>query len=746
MVRSRKLVEIIANQADGIANPAIRSVSSAVTQFIHHTTCIIVRNVHKNASESQIKELSPPQRHRHPHVDASKGFISGNFTLEDFPPQNIRNFSIIAHVDHGKSTLADRLMESLGAVSLLKSHQAQYLDKLQVERERGITVKAQSISLVYKHPATQQHYLLNLIDTPGHVDFSYEVSRSLAACQGALLLVDAAQGIQAQTVANYHLATDQGLAIVPIINKIDLPAADADAIAMDLYDTFDIDPAMCLKVSAKTGLGVDTIPPAIIDTIPPPSSSSLLLSATDNNTNNSSSSSSSSSSPMRALLFDAHHDIYRGVVCHVAVIDGALSKGDKVASAASGTSYEVAEVGIMAPEPHPVPQLLTGQVGYALVGIKDTRAARVGDTWYNPQQYTNIKQTVVALPGFKPAKAMVYAGIYPLSASGYEQLSAAMERLTLNDASVSVKRETSVALGAGFRCGFLGLLHLDVFRQRLEQEHGAEVLVTSPTVPVKLEMRNGEEKQLASPAEFPNYLKDVKAIWEPTVKATIITPASCLGAIMELCQDRRGDMLEQHFLSSNSNSSSSSSSSSSNNNNNNNNNNSTTINSSTGGRVLLRYILPTAELSGDFYETLKGSSSGYASFDYEEDEPRPAQLTRLDIMINGEAIDALARVVHKDRGEAIARRICTKLKELLDRQQFEVAIQAAVGGRVIARETIKAYRKNVLAKCYGGDVSRKRKLLEKQKEGKKRMRRLGQVEIPQEAFHELLKVGNASSP
>ncbi|KAL4425285.1 hypothetical protein ABPG75_009301 [Micractinium tetrahymenae] len=617
-----------------------------------------------------------------PAFDPSRGFVRGGYTVAHFPPARIRNFSIIAHVDHGKSTLADRLLEATGAIAA--GGQAQYLDKLQVERERGITVKAQTVSLVYRH-SDGADYLLNLIDTPGHVDFSYEVSRSLAACQGALLLVDASQGVQAQTVANFFLAFEQDLAIVPVLNKCDMHSAEPGRVAQQLKDAFDIEPPECLRVSAKTGLGLCAVLPAVVERIPPPVGSP--------------------DGDLRMLLFDAYHDEYRGVVCLVEVLDGRVQKGDRITAASSGTNYEVGEVGLLAPEPYPTGELLTGQVGYMLVGMKDTRSARVGDTWHH------YRKPVPPLPGFKPAKSMVFAGIFPLSAAGFEQLQAAMERLTLNDASVTVRRENSNALGAGFRCGFLGLLHMDVFRQRLEQEHGASVIVTAPTVPCRVVLPGGEERELQNPAEFPTSTK-IAAVWEPTVAATIVTPNDYVGSIMQLCQDRRGDMQEHAVLGA--------------------------------GRTLLKYHLPLAELGGDFYDELKSVSSGYASFDYEEAEYRVADLQRLDILINGEAVDALARIVHRDKAQAVGRRLCTKLRDLMDRQQFEVALQAQAGGRIVARETLKAFRKNVLAKCYGGDVSRKRKLLEKQKEGKKRMRRLGSVDVPQEVFHELMKAGNKS--
>ncbi|KAK9810141.1 hypothetical protein WJX72_005508 [[Myrmecia] bisecta] len=608
--------------------------------------------------------------------DASKGFVAGGFSVTHFPPERIRNFSIIAHVDHGKSTMADRLMELTGAIR--KGMQEQYLDKLQVERERGITVKAQTVSLVYRHKGAD--YLLNLIDTPGHVDFSYEVSRSLAACQGALLLVDASQGIQAQTVANFFLAFDQDLAVVPVLNKIDMATAEPARVAAEMQQAFDIDPASCLLASAKTGRGLEQVLPAVIERIPAPQGRE--------------------EGRLRMLLFDAYHDEYRGVVCLVEVVDGQLHKGDKVVSASNGEQHDILEVGVLAPEPHATGRLCTGQVGYIITGLKTTKSARVGDTWFLD------KQPVPALPGFKPSKSMVFAGIYPVSAADFEQLDHAVERLTLNDASIAFKKENSAALGAGFRCGFLGLLHMEVFHQRLEQEHGASLITTAPTVPYMLEHSDGSKTEIQNPSQFPLGQK-LAGVWEPTVVATIVTPSDYVGRIMELCQDRRGDLTEHAVIAAN--------------------------------RTLLRYTLPLAELGGDFYDELKSLTSGYASFDYEESEYRKADLVRLDLLLNGEAVDALARVVHRGKAQSMGRRMCAKMKELLGRQLFEVTIQAAANNRIIARETISALRKNVLAKCYGGDVSRKRKLLEKQKEGKKRMRRVGSVDVPQEVFHALMK-------
>lgn len=612
----------------------------------------------------------PPQQH---------GFLDGGYTTADFPPSRIRNFSIIAHVDHGKSTLADRLMELTGAI---RPGARQYLDKLQVEKDRGITVKAQTASLVYVNPRDQVPYLLNLIDTPGHVDFSYEVSRSLAACQGALLLVDASQGIQAQTVANFFLAFEANLTIIPVLNKIDLPAADVSRVTAQLADAFDLPPSECLAVSAKTGTGLESVLTTIVDRIPPPRGDQT--------------------APPRMLLFDAFHDEFRGVVCLIAVIDGRLRKGDRVVSIFTGDEWEVNEVGLLAPEPFSTGALSVGQVGYVVTGMKDTRAARVGDTWHL------VKQPVDPLPGFEEAKSAVFAGIYPVSAAGFEQLHAAMQRLTLNDSSVTVKREQSAALGAGFRCGFLGLLHMDVFRQRLEQEYGTSVIVTAPTVPVRVDLLSGETLQLQNPSEFPQNIR-VLGVWEPTVRATIVVPTEMVGPIMTLAQERRGEMLEHSVLGPE--------------------------------RTMLRYVLPLQELGGDFYDELKSASSGYASFDYEVGEYRKADLVRMDVLVNGEPIDALARIVHRSRAAHAGRALCSKLKSLMDRQQFDVALQAAAGGRVVARETIKAYRKNVLAKCYGGDISRKRKLLEKQKEGKRKMRRLGTVDVPAEALHEIMRAG-----
>ncbi|XP_010915084.2 translation factor GUF1 homolog, mitochondrial [Elaeis guineensis] len=615
----------------------------------------------------------------------------GGVDLSEYPPERIRNFSIIAHVDHGKSTLADRLLELTATIK--RGHgQPQYLDKLQVERERGITVKAQTATMFHKHKfgfpdasniQDPSNFLLNLIDTPGHVDFSYEVSRSLAACQGALLVVDAAQGVQAQTVANFYLAFESNLSIIPVINKIDQPTADPDRVKAQLKSLFDLDPNDALLTSAKTGQGLEQILPAVIERIPSPPGKC--------------------DSPLRMLLLDSYYDEYKGVICHVAVVDGALRKGDKIASVATGQNYEVLDVGIMHPELTPTGVLFTGQVGYVVSGMRTTKEARVGDTLYH------AKSIVVPLPGFKPAKHMVFSGLYPADGSDFDALNHAIERLTCNDASVSVTKESSTALGMGFRCGFLGLLHMDVFHQRLEQEYGARIISTIPTVPYIFEYSDGSKIQVQNPASLAsNPGKRVTACWEPSVIATIIIPSEYVGPVITLCSERRGEQLEYSFIDNQ--------------------------------RALMKYRLPLREIIVDFYNELKSITSGYATFDYEDSEYQKSDLVKLDILLNGQPVDAMATIVHNLKAQRIGRELVEKLKKFIDRQMFEITIQAAIGSKVIARETISAMRKNVLAKCYGGDVTRKKKLLEKQKEGKKRMKRVGSVDIPQEAFHELLKV------
>ncbi|XP_060187075.1 translation factor GUF1 homolog, mitochondrial isoform X3 [Lycium barbarum] len=535
----------------------------------------------------------------------------------------------------------------------------------------------------HKFLGSDTYFLLNLIDTPGHVDFSYEVSRSLAACQGALLVVDAAQGVQAQTVANFYLAFESNLAIIPVINKIDQPTADPDRVKAQLKSMFDLDPSDALLTSAKTGQGLEKVLPAVIERIPPPPGKNT--------------------SPLRMLLLDSYYDEYKGVICHVAIVDGALHKGDKICSAVTGQSYEVNDVGIMHPDIVPTGILLTGQVGYMVSGMRSTKEARIGDTLHH------TRTVIQPLPGFKPAKHMVFSGLYPADGSDFEALNHAIERLTCNDASVSVTKESSTALGLGFRCGFLGLLHMDVFHQRLEQEHGAHVISTVPTVPYIFEYSDGSKLQVQNPAALPSNPKDrLVACWEPTVIATIIIPSEYVGSVITLCAERRGEQLEYSFIDSQ--------------------------------RAFMKYRMPLREIVVDFYNELKSITSGYASFDYEDSQYQAADLVKLDILLNGQPVDAMATIVHKSKAPRVGRELVEKLKKFIDRQMFEIIIQAAIGSKVIARETLSAMRKNVLAKCYGGDITRKKKLLEKQKEGKKRMKRVGSVDIPQEAFHELLKV------
>jgi elongation factor 4 len=597
--------------------------------------------------------------------------------LKDFTPDKIRNFSVIAHIDHGKSTLSDRLLEVTGTISDRVKHE-QFLDKLQVEKERGITVKAQTASMLYCYK--ESWYLLNLIDTPGHVDFSYEVSRSLYACQGALLLVDAAQGVQAQTMANFYLAFDQDLTIIPVINKIDMANADPERIGNQLSTLFDFKKEEFVLTSAKAGIGITELLNAIVERIPAPKGHV--------------------EASLKALLFDSWFDEYRGVICLIAIHDGNISKGDNITLAQSGRTYEVLELGLMYPSETPMPALYTGQVGYIITGMKTVQEARVGDTLYH------TKYPVKPLPGFKPAKPMVFAGIYPIDNSEFEQLRDAIEKLTLNDASVHVEKKSSVALGIGFRCGFLGLLHMDVFKQRLEQEYNMSVIITAPSVLYKLRMVRGEVIDIENPSEFPEP-NMIEEILEPIINATIIVPKQYVGNIIKLCEEARGKQLDFNYLDEE--------------------------------RIILKYRLPLNEVATDFYDQLKSLSSGYASFDYEEAGYEPADLVKMDILLNGKPVDALSVIVHREKAYHTGRDLVERLRKLIPRQLFEIAIQAAIGSKVIARESISALRKNVTAKCYGGDITRKRKLLEKQKEGKKRMKQVGNVEVPQEAFLSLLK-------
>ncbi|KAJ3299870.1 Translation factor guf1 mitochondrial [Borealophlyctis nickersoniae] len=616
-----------------------------------------------------------------PNKKASKIQKSEALDLKDFPPENIRNFSIIAHIDHGKSTLADRLLEMTGTITK-DSANKQVLDKLKVERERGITVKAQTASMFYTYEGKE--YLLNLIDTPGHVDFSYEVSRSLAACQGTILLVDASQGIQAQTVANFFLAFGEGLTIVPVLNKIDLPAADPEKIAQQIETAFEVDTSSVIAISAKSGIGVDQILPRIIEEIPPPSS--------DRN------------APFRALLFDTWYDKYVGVVCLVAVKDGRLKKGDKVISAHSQLRYEVNDLGLMYPEQTSTDALYAGQVGYVILGMKTTRDAHIGDTFHHENQPCE------PFPGFQPAKSMVFAGMYPMDTADFVKLEEALDRLTLNDSSVTVARETSAALGQGFRLGFLGTLHMDVFKQRLEEEHDSEVLSTAPTVPYLVKYNNGTEKVVMNPAAFPEAddRGQVAEFCEPMVSGTLIFPAEYLGGLMELCGNHRGELQDYTYIDDN--------------------------------RVMMKYTLPMSEILTEFYDQLKSRSSGYASFDYEETGYSQADLVKINILLNGKPVDALASIVHRSQAVQVSKDWVKRLKGVMHKQLFEIIIQASCDGKIMARESISAARKDVTAKCYGGDITRKMKLLQKQKEGKKRMKTVaGGVELSQEAFLSLMK-------
>ena len=601
-----------------------------------------------------------------------------NIDLKNFKSSHIRNFSIIAHIDHGKSTLSDRLLEITGTITD-RMKKEQFLDKLQVEKERGITVKAQTASMFYEYKG--EIYLLNLIDTPGHVDFSYEVSRSLYACQGAVLLVDAVQGVQAQTMANFYLAFEQDLAIIPVINKIDLPTADIPRVFREMNTLFDFKKDEIIEASAKANIGTKDILDAIVERIPAP------IAYEDK--------------PLRALLFDSWYDEYRGVVCLIAVHDGAIKKGETITLAQTGQTYEVLDIGIMYPELTPTKALYSGQVGYIITGMKTVQEARVGDTIFDK------KNPVKPFPGFKKAKPMVFAGMYPVDSEEFDVLQEAIEKLTLNDASVSVEKKTSAALGLGFRCGFLGLLHMDVFRQRLEQEYNISVIATAPSVLYKVELKYGKGTiDIESPSDFPDP-GQIEQIYEPMINGTIITPTKYLGNMIKLCEEKRGKQENMSYLDEN--------------------------------RVILKYKLPLNEVATDFYDELKSLSSGYASFDYEDAGFQPSNLVKMDLLINGRPIDALSVIVHEDKAYYLGRQLTERLKKDIPRQLIEVIIQAAIGAKIIARERLAPLRKDVTAKCYGGDITRKRKLLEKQKEGKKKMKNIGSVEVPQEAFMSILK-------
>jgi GTP-binding protein LepA len=594
--------------------------------------------------------------------------------------QEVRNFSIIAHIDHGKSTLADRILELTHTVDPSKMR-SQVLDSMELERERGITIKAQAVRVLYT-ARDGQTYKLHLIDTPGHVDFSYEVSRSLAACEGALLVVDAAQGVEAQTLANTYLAIDAGLELIPVMNKIDLPSAEPERVAHEIGELLGEEPEEILRISAKTGEGIEDVLEAIVKKIPPPRGDPA--------------------APPRALIFDSVFDQYRGVVAFVRVVDGAFEKGEPIRAMQTGTKAEIDEIGFFSPDMVKAQRLAAGEVGYIITGIKNVAKLRVGDT------LTSESRAVAEpLPGYREVRPVVFCGLYPLDTDRYADLRDALEKLALNDASLSYEPETSQALGFGFRCGFLGLLHMDIVRERLEREYGLELLATTPNVEYHVRLRGDEWLEVHSPTEMPDP-NLIEAMEEPYIRASIISPPDYLGPIMELCQDRRGTHVDMHYLSEQ--------------------------------RVQLRYDLPLAEIVLDFYDQLKSRSRGYASLDYEILGYRESDLVKLDILLAGDPVDALSLVVHKDKAYAAGKTLVERLQKKIPRQLYEVAIQASIGSRIIARETVKPVRKDVIAKCYGGDVSRKRKLLEKQKEGKKRMKQVGQVEVPQDAFLAVLEL------
>ncbi|QKW27476.1 elongation factor 4 [Streptomyces seoulensis] len=602
-------------------------------------------------------------------------------------PALIRNFCIIAHIDHGKSTLADRMLQLTGVVEQ-RQMRAQYLDRMDIERERGITIKSQAVRLPWAptHDPGNTH-ILNMIDTPGHVDFTYEVSRSLAACEGTILLVDAAQGIEAQTLANLYLAMENDLTIIPVLNKIDLPAAQPEKFADELANLIGCDPSEVLKVSAKTGLGVEALLDRAVEKIPAP------VGVAD--------------APARAMIFDSVYDSYRGVVTYVRVIDGKLNRRERIRMMSTGATHELLEIGTNSPEMLPADGLGVGEVGYLITGVKDVRQSKVGDT-----VTSQVKGATEALGGYKDPKPMVFSGLYPLDGSDYPELREALDKLQLNDAALVYEPETSAALGFGFRVGFLGLLHLDVIRERLEREFGLDLIATAPNVVYRVIMEDGAEITVTNPSEFPE--GKIAEVYEPVVRATILAPTEFIGAIMELCQTRRGALLGMDYLSED--------------------------------RVEIRYTLPLAEIVFDFFDQLKSKTRGYASLDYEPTGEQSSSLVKVDILLHGDKVDAFSAITHKDQAYAYGVRLVAKLRELIPRQNFEVPVQAAIGSRVIARETIRAIRKDVLAKCYGGDISRKRKLLEKQKEGKKRMKMVGSVEVPQEAFIAVLSSDDSSGP
>ena len=592
---------------------------------------------------------------------------------------NIRNFSIVAHIDHGKSTLADRLIQTTGALSAREMTE-QVLDNMDIERERGITIKAQTVRLEYM-AQDGKTYILNLMDTPGHVDFAYEVSRSLAACEGSLLVVDASQGVEAQTLANVYQAIDANHEIVPVLNKIDLPAADPDRIKEQIEEVIGIDASDAVPISAKTGLNIEGVLEAIVQKLPPPKGDP--------------------DAPLKALLVDSWYDAYLGVVVLVRIVDGTMKKGQTIKMMGTGASYSLDRVGVFNPKMNEVAQLGPGEVGFFTASIKEVADTRVGDTITDDR-----KPTTEALPGFKPVQPVVFCGLFPVDAADFESLRAAMGKLRLNDASFSYEMETSAALGFGFRCSFLGLLHLEIIQERLEREFNLDLISTAPSVVYHLRMSDGTMKELHNPADMPDVMK-IDTIEEPWIRATILTPDDYLGAVLKLCQDRRGVQIDLNYV---------------------------------GKRAMVVYDLPLNEVVFDFYDRLKSVSKGYASFDYHISDYREGDLVKMSVLVNGEPVDALSMLVHRTRAEGRGRAMCEKLKELIPPHMFQIPVQAAIGGKIIARETIRALRKDVTAKCYGGDASRKRKLLDKQKEGKKRMRQYGKVDIPQEAFIAALKM------
>jgi GTP-binding protein LepA len=592
---------------------------------------------------------------------------------------NIRNFSIVAHIDHGKSTLADRLIQTTGALSAREMTE-QVLDNMDIERERGITIKAQTVRLEYK-AQDGKTYILNLMDTPGHVDFAYEVSRSLAACEGSLLVVDASQGVEAQTLANVYQAIDANHEIVPVLNKIDLPAADPDRIKEQIEEVIGIDASDAVPISAKTGLNIEGVLEAIVQKLPPPKGDEK--------------------APLKALLVDSWYDAYLGVVVLVRIIDGVMKKGQTIKMMGTGAAYSLDRVGVFSPKMQEMAQLGPGEVGFFTASIKEVADTRVGDTITDER-----KPTAQALPGFKPVQPVVFCGLFPVDAAEFENLRAAMGRLRLNDASFSYEMETSAALGFGFRCGFLGLLHLEIIQERLEREFNLDLISTAPSVVYHLKLRDGSTIELHNPADMPDVMK-IETIEEPWIRATILTPDEYLGSVLKLCQERRGIQIDLNYV---------------------------------GKRAMVVYDLPLNEVVFDFYDRLKSISKGYASFDYHISDYREGDLVKMSVLVNAEPVDALSMLVHRDRAEGRGRAMCEKLKELIPPHMFQIPVQAAIGGKIIARETIRALRKDVTAKCYGGDASRKRKLLDKQKEGKKRMRQFGKVDIPQEAFIAALKM------